>query len=277
MITAPDNPTASNQSTPNLNVISINNHSNQFAIAKQLPIAAKDVNDTGLFIAAMSRNGNCVEFFSLSDTEHTRTFLPNYRINIDVLKMVTMRIFPHKNRIYICYTTKNHQLQIKSWCFKAQTMNDVLVPATVKHLKPRLISAVGDEILVSEEKCVTWPFVDGFNTTVYKFGLESESYKSIEFNYDSLKEIIHVEDELFVFSALKAEVQSFDLNTCKQTSRGTLHNNGIVKAVIFHGTLYVGCYIRSQCYLFVEKYEKNSNQWIIVCDEMTYYYAVSWI
>lgn len=142
-------------------------------------------------------------------------------------------------------------------------MTDVLVPTTVQYIKPRFINEINGEILISEEKYVTWPH-EGFKTTVCKFALESESYKCIEFSYDSLKEIIYFENEIFAFSGQKAEVLSFDMNTSKRTPRGALNKNGITKAVIYRGNLYVGCYIRQKCYLYVERYDKKNNQWDIV-------------
>ncbi|XP_055296720.1 uncharacterized protein LOC129565647 [Sitodiplosis mosellana] len=267
---ASDNSTSSSRS----NAIA-NNHASRFSIPEPMTVAAtSSIIDAGLFIIAKSRNGSAVDFYSISETSGTRKCLPKYGIKTDGINTFTMRIFPHKNRIYMCYSTRGQQLQIKCWCFETQAMTDVLIPATVQYIKPRFVNEIGGEILVSEEKYVTWPY-EGFKITACKFGLESESYKSIEFNYDNLKEIIYFEDEIFVFSSQKSEVMSFDMNTTKSTPRGSLNKNGIVKAVIFHGNLYVGCYIRTKCYLYVERYDKKNNHWNIVGSICTYTEASS--
>lgn len=230
-------------------------------IPKQMP--SNEISDKGPFIIAKARTSNGVEFYSISDLERTRTVLSKYRINTDGMNAHTLKLFPHKDRIYVCYLTRNLRLEVKSWSFKGQTMTDMLVPSTIQYLKPRLISAVGDDILVSDEKYVTWPY-ESYKTTACKFGLESESYRCVEFNYDSLKEIICMGDDIFVFSNQKPEVVSFDFNTNKRTSRGILNNNGTIKAIIYHGNLYVGSYVRSQCTLFVEHFDKINNQWTVV-------------
>lgn len=232
---------------------------------KRLTAAGNNVIDSGLFIVAKSRNGSTIDFYAISETCWTRKCLPKYRINTDGMNTFTMKIFPHKNRIYVCYITRSQQLQIKSWCFEKQTMVDVLVPPTVQYLKPRIFNEIDGEILVLDEKYVTWPH-ESHKTIVCKFGLESESYECIEFNYDSLKEIIYYDNELYVFSNQKPDVMSIDLHTTRRTPRGILNKNGTIKAVIFHGNLYAGSYIRTKCYLYVERFDKKKNEWNIVSE-----------
>lgn len=236
-----------------------------FAPKRMPALPANNAVDSGLFIVAKSRNGNAVDFYGISESGCTRKCLPKYRMNTDGINTFTMKVFPYKNRLYICYSNRGQQLQIKSWSFETQTITDFLVPSAVQYLKPRLINEIGGEILVSEEKYVTWPY-EGFKITACKFGLESESYKCIEFSYDNLKEIIYFENELFAFSNQKPDVVSINFNTSKQTQRGSLNKSGVVRAVVFHGNLYVGCYIRTKCYLYIERYDKKNNCWNVVSD-----------
>lgn len=237
------------------------NYSTHIDVPK--PIAVEDVSDVGLFITAKSRSGNFVDFYGICDMNCTRVSIPKYRINTNGIKSCAIKMFRHKSRIYICYSTRSQQLQIKYWCFKSKTVSDTHLPLKMRFLKPRLINVVADEILVSEEKYVKLP-LEGFKITASKFGLESESYKTIDFTYYSLKEIICFKDEVNAFSSQKSEVLSFNLNTSKRTPRGKLNYNGVVEAVIFHSNLYVGCYNRTKCCLFVEQFDSDSNQWNVV-------------
>lgn len=250
-------PSKNSKQLSNLNAME-NNRDSCFAMPKQL-ISTTD-KDSGLFIIAKSRNDSSVRFYGLCEESCTRKYLPKYHLNTIGINTFTMKIFSHQNQIYVCYSTKNQQLQIKSWCFKTQSMTDLLTPITVQHLRPRLVNAIGGEILVSEEKYAKWPY-EGFKITACKFGIGTKSYKSIEFTYDSLKEIIYFENEIFAFSNQKPEVVSFDINTMKRTPRGSLNKHGIVRAVVFHANLYVGCYIRLKSHLYIERYDKKNSHW----------------
>lgn len=245
-------------------VPTIPGNNNRLAIAgipKDLP--ESEIGEKGLFVIAKSKNGTGVEFYSIPDFERSRTNLLKYRMNTEGISTFTLKLFPKKDRIYISYLTRNQRLEIKSWSFQSQLMTDVVMPNTVQYLKPRLINAVGDAFLVSEEKYVTWPH-ESYKTTVCKFGLESEYYKCIEFNSDSLKEIICIGDDVFAFGNQKADVLSFNMSTGKRTSRGAINNNGVVKAVVFHDNLYIGSYVRSKCTLFVELFDRKNNRWVTV-------------
>lgn len=242
--------------------IKLNGLSTPMVIPKSTP-SVNHLSDKGLLILTKNHNANTIEFYAISDSDCTRFSLPKYRINANGMNLSTLKIFPHKDRIYICYLMRNQRLEIKTWKFKSQLIAEVSLPAAVQYIKPRLITACGDEILVSEEKFVTWPS-EGYKTTICKFGLESANYTNIEFVYDSLKEIICFGEDIFIFSSQKSNVASFNLNTRMRTSRGTLNNNGIVRAVIYRGRLYVGVFIRSQCTLFVEQFNRRNNQWKVV-------------
>lgn len=236
------------------------------AMPMTIPKSIHSVNhpsDKGLIVLTKSANGNAIECYAISDVDRTRHFLPKYRINANGMNMSTMKIFSHKDRIYMCYSVKNQRFEIKTWKFKTQIMSEICLPAALQHIKPRLVAAVGDELLLSQEKYVTWPS-EGYRTTVCKFGLESENYTNIEFVYDSLKEIICLGEDIFMFGSQKANVVSFNLSTRQRTSRGTLNSNGIVKAAIYRGNLYVGSYVRSQSTLFIELFNRKSNQWKVV-------------
>lgn len=217
--------------------------------------------DEGLFIIAKSKCEG-VELYIVSEFNRSLRTMPKYHINTDKMNLDAVKLFPNRDRIYFSQI-KDQKLMIKCWSFKKQTMIDVLLPTTVQYLKPRLTNAVGETFFVSEEKYITWPY-EGYKTTACKFGLESENYKSIEVNCGGMKEIIGIGDEMFVINH-KAEVFSFNLcGGGKRVARGVLNHNGIVKAIVYHGTIYVGCYIRSKCTLFIEQFDRMSNQWIVV-------------
>lgn len=216
--------------------------------------------DDGLFIIAKSKCEG-VELYIASEFNRSLKIMPKYHINTDKIHLDDVKLFPNKDKIYFSQI-KDQKLMIKSWSFKQQTMVDVLLPTTVQYLKPRLTNAVGESFFVSEEKFITWPY-EGYKTTACKFGLESESYKSIEVNCGGMKEIIGIDDEIFVINH-KAEVFSFNLSDGKRIACGTLNHNGIIKAIAYHGSIYVGCYIRSKCTLFIEQFNKMSNQWVVV-------------
>lgn len=218
--------------------------------------------DDGLFMIAKSKCEG-VELYVVSEFNRSLRIMPKYHINTDKINLDSVKLFPNKDRIYFSQI-KDQKLMIKSWSFKRQTMVDVLLPTTVQYLKPRLANAVDESFYVSEEKYINWPY-EGYKTTACKFGLESENYKSIEVNCGGMKEIIGIGDEIFVINH-KAEVFSFSLTSKKRISRGSLNHNGIIKAIVYRGNIYVGCYIRSECTLFIEKFNKVSNQWAVVSD-----------
>ncbi|XP_055297308.1 uncharacterized protein LOC129565946 [Sitodiplosis mosellana] len=223
-------------------------------------------NDEGLFIIAKSKCEG-MEIYAISDFNRSLRIMPKYHIDTDKINIELVRVFPVRDRIFFSYI-KDQKLLIKSWTFKRQTMVDVTLPPTVQYLKPRLTNAVGGSFYVSEEKYVAWPY-EGYKTIVCKFGLDSECYKCIEVNCGGMKEIIGSGDEIFVINQ-KSEVSSFNLIGGKRIARGTLTYNGIIKAVIYHGNIYVGNYIRSKCTLFVEQFKKKSNQWITIASFCTY-------
>lgn len=216
--------------------------------------------DKGLFIVTKSKCEG-MEIYAISEFNQTLRIMPKYHVDTDKINIDTVRVFAVGDRIFFSYI-KDQRLLIKSWAFKRQSMVDVKLPPTVHYLKPRLTNAVGGSFYVADEKFVTWPH-EGYKTTVCKFGLESESYKCIEVNYGGIKEIIGNCDEIFTFSQ-KAEVFSFNLNGAKRIPRGTLNHNGIIKAVVYHGSIYVGNYVRSKCTLYVEQFKRKANQWVTV-------------
>lgn len=226
----------------------------------EVPHIVHEVNDEGLFIVAKSKLEG-VEIFAITESQGTLRPTSKYHINIDKTCLDTLKLFPNREKIYVSYT-KDQKLIVKSWSFKRQTIVDISLPKPVQFLKPRLINAIGGTFFVAEEKYVTWPF-EGYKTMACKFGPETENYKCIEANCGGIKEIIGTGDEIFVFNQ-KAEVFSFSIINGKRSLRGSLSNNGILKAVIFHGNIYVGCYVRSKCTLFIEKFNKKTNEWSLV-------------
>ena len=225
-----------------------------------LDSTASTSNDEGLFIITKSKCEG-FEIYAISDFNRSIRMMPKYHINTDKINIETVKVFAVRDRIFFSYI-KDQKLLIKSWTFKRQTMVDVTLPPTVQYLKPRLTNAVAGSFYVSEEKYVAWPN-EGYKTIVCRFGLDSESYKCIEVNCGGMKEIIGNGDEIFVFNQ-KFEVYSFNLAGGKRVARGTLTHNGLIKAVVYHGNIYVGNYIRSKCTLFVEQFKKKSNQWATV-------------
>lgn len=217
-------------------------------------------NDEGLFIVTKSKSGG-MEIYAISDFNRSLKVLPKYHIDTDKINIDTVRVFAGRDRIFFSFM-KDQRLMIKSWSFKRQIITDVKIPSTVLYFKPRVTNATGGYFYVAEEKYVAWP-CDGYKTTICKFGLDTEGYKCIEVNCGGMKEIIGLGDEIFLFNQ-KSEVSSFNLTGGKRISRGILSNNGIIKAVIYHGNIYVGNFIRSKCTLFVEQFKKKSNQWITV-------------
>lgn len=238
------------------------NRQNTFEISKVPDILAHENIDEGLYIITKGKNDG-VEIHAISEIDKMVKMQPKYhintdRINIDINTLKTLSV---RDRIYLCYV-KDQRLIMKSWNFRRQTLADVILPIAVQNLKPRMVNASGETIFVLEEKYSIKPY-EGYKTAVYKFDLESDFYKCIEGNFSGMKEIIGIGDEVFLFNQ-KAEVFSFNIIGGKPTSRGTLNHNGLLKSVIFHGNIYVGCYIRSKCILFIEMYQKKSNQWITV-------------
>lgn len=246
------------ESTPVLN------RQNTFEISKAPDIFGGDNIDEGLYIIAKGRCDG-VEIYAICEIDEMVKIIPKYQIDTDNINIDTVRIFPIRDRIYFS-CTRDQRLFMKSWSFRRQTLADVLLPSTIQSVKPRLVNASGESIFVLEEKHLAR--CEGYKTIVYKFGLESEFYKCIEGNFGGMKEIIGVGDEVFLFNQ-RAEVFSFNIAGGKPTSRGTLNHNGILKAVIFHDNIYVGCYIRPKCTLFVELYKKRSNQWTTVSRYIT--------
>lgn len=226
----------------------------------EVPHIVNEVNDEGLFIVAKSKLEG-VEIFAITESQGTLRPTSKYHINIDKIHLDTLKLFPNREKIYVTYI-KDQKLNVKSWSFKRQTIVDIFIPRAVQLLKPRLTNAVGGTFFVAEEKYVTWPF-EGYKTMACRFGPESENYKCIEANCGGIKEIIGIGDEIFVFNQ-KAEVFSFNIINGKRTLRGTLSNNGVLKAVIYHGNIYIGSYARSKCTLFIEKFDKKTNEWNVV-------------
>lgn len=248
--TAEKSPAYSRQSTFEVNQTSM-----------QLDSTTSASNDEGLFIVAKSQCEG-FEIYAITESNRSIRMMPKYHINTDKINIETVKVFAVRDRIFFSYI-KDQKLLIKSWSFKRQTMIDVTLPPTVQYLKPRLTNASAGSFYVSEEKYVAWPQKDGFKTIVCKFGLDSESYKCIEVNCGGIKEIIGNGDEIFVFTQ-KFDVYSFNSAGGKRIARGTLTHNGLIKAIVYHGNIYVGNYIRSKCTLFVEQLKKKSNQWVTV-------------
>lgn len=243
----------------------IYNRQNTFEINKnQTIIEHESTFDEGLFIITKSKTDGA-EILAISEHNRLLRILPKYHINTDKINLDTVKIFPIRDRICFTYI-KEQRLIVKSWNFKRQTLIDVTLPAKVQYLKPRLTNAVGESFFVLEERCLNWPH-ENYKTTVCKFVLESENCKSIELNYGGIKEMIGIGNEIYVINQ-KAEVFSFNLPGGKRVSRGTLNHNGILRAVVFHGNIYVGCYVRNKCTLFVEHYKKKTNQWTTVKESM---------
>lgn len=219
-----------------------------------------EVNDEGLFIVAKSKLEG-VEILAITESQGTFRITPKNHIYIEKIYVDTLKLFPNREKIYMSFI-KDQKLIIKSWSFKRQNVVDISMPGAVQFTKPRLTNAVGETFFVAEEKYVTWPY-EGYKTTACRFGLESECFKCIEVTCGGIKEIIGIGDEIFVFNQ-KAEVFSFNLSGDKRISRGTLNHNGLLKAVIYHGNIYIGCYVRSKCTLFLEKFNRKCNEWIPV-------------
>lgn len=225
-----------------------------------------EITDDGLFIIT---RGKCegVEVYALNELHGSLQIMPKYHINTNKISMDTLKLYPNREIIYFSYV-KDQKLIIKSWNFKRQNMADIVLPSKVQHLKPRLTNAVRDTFFVTEEKYMTWPS-EGYKTTVCRFGLASENYKCLELNCGGIKEILGLGDEIFVFNQ-KAEMFSFNVHGGKRMSKTTLNHNGILKAVVFNGKIYVACYIRSKCTIFVEQLNAKANKWITVIVTMTF-------
>lgn len=223
----------------------------------------KEVSDKGLYIVVRNRNSGDLEFYSICDTKPSRIHLPQFHIDTDDINIHSLKLFPCNDYIYVTHLIRNQRLEIKSWNFKSQDLEDVMLPSTVQFLRPRITNVFGDAVLIMEEKYVTWPH-EFHKTIAYKFGLKSEYYRSIEFNCENVIEIACLGDEVFAFSGQKTDVWSFDLNMGKRTSRGTLNSNGAVKAVVYRGNLYIASFVRARCTLFIEQYNEKTNRWNIV-------------
>lgn len=235
---------------------------NTFEVNRSPSPSENIFNDEGLFIIARGKIEGA-EIYAISDFNKTLKILPKYHINIEKINIETVKVLAIRDRIYFTFA-KDQRLVVKSWNFKRQTMLDVLLPAKVQTLKPRLTNAVGESFYILEEKFTNTNWSqEGNKTTICKFGLDTESYKCMEFNGNGIKEIIGIGNDVFTINA-KGEVFSFTFGVNKKISRGILNHNGIPKAVVFHGNIYVGCYIRAKCTLFVEQYKRKTNQWATV-------------
>lgn len=219
-----------------------------------------DISDDGLFIVAKSKCEG-VEMYSVSQSNQSLRIVPKYHINTDKINIDTVKLFANRDQIlFSCI--KDQKLMVKSWSFKRKTMIEIQLPNAVQNLKPRVANAVGESFFITEEKYAVWPY-EGYKTIACKFALESENYKCIDINFGGIKEIIGICDEIFVFNQ-RAEVTSFSLTGTKKNSRGTLNHNGIIRAIIFHGSIYVGTYVRSKNSVFVDLYNRKLNQWMTV-------------
>lgn len=232
-------------------------------VEKKPPTEVTEINDEGLFIVAKNKLDG-VDIYATIELNGALRVMPKYHIFVEKMNLETLKVFSNREKLYLSYI-KEQRLVLKSWNFKRQNLTEIVLPTTVQFLKPRLTNAVGEQFFVAEEKYITWPY-EGYKTTACVFGLETENYKCIEANCGGIKEIIGIEDEIFVFNQ-KAEVFSFNVNDAgKRYPRGSLSRNGMLKAITYHGTIYVACYVRSKCTVYVEKFNKETNQWVMVSD-----------
>lgn len=230
-------------------------------VEKVPPIDLTEINDEGLFIVAKNKLDG-VDVYATIELNGALRIMPKYHIFVEKMNLESLKVFSNREKLYLSYM-KEQRLVLKSWNFKRQNLMEIVLPTTVQFLKPRLTNAVGEQFFVAEEKYITWPY-EGYKTTACVFGLETENYKCIEANCGGIKEIIGIEDEIFVFNQ-KAEVFSFNVSDAgKRYPRGSLSRNGILKAITYHGTIYVACYVRSKCTVYVEKFNKETNQWAMV-------------